>query len=264
MTTPQAQRESAVAVQEHDAVLTVTLNRAAKLNAVDPAMAHDLADALDRIDESVGALLILADGENFCGGGDVGAFAAAECPDEFVGGLADAFHAVIRRLAACEVPVVIGVRGWAAGAGLSLAACGDLVVCGPSTRFRSAYTSLGLTPDGGMSWILPRVLGPARAMDVLLADRLLTAEEALAAGLVSRVVADEQVDTEAAELARRLAHGPRQALAATRHLVRQGLTRDLDRQLDAEAAQIALAAGRAEGREGVQAYVQRRAPNFPQ
>jgi 2-(1,2-epoxy-1,2-dihydrophenyl)acetyl-CoA isomerase len=160
------------------------------------------------------------------------------------------------------VPVVAAVHGWAAGAGMSLVLAADVAVAGTSTRLRPAYPAIGLTPDGGMTWTLPRAVGAARARHLLLTDRVLYADEALELGLVATVVTDDAVADEARLLAERLAAGPVHALSRVKRLLRESPDRDLDAQLDAEAVSIARSAAGDEGREGVAAFVERRTPRF--
>jgi len=243
--------------------LTAVLNRPDKSNAVDLPLARELVDALKRLHDDVDCALIRAEGRGFCAGGDVGSFAAAEQPGEYLAELAAVFHEAIRLIETSPVPVVAAVSGGVGGAGLGLAAACDIVVCGESTRFRPAYLSLGLTPDSGLSWVLPRYFGRARALDLLLTDGSFTAAEAHAVGFVSRVVPDERVEQEAADVIARLGAGPTVALGRTRRLVRDGATRPLADQLDAEGVAIAEAAELPEGREGVRAFTERRKPEFP-
>lgn len=246
-------------------VLRIVLDRAEAGNAVDPAMSAGLTAAVDRIDERIGCVLLLAEGRNFCVGGDIRGFAAADRPGEHIGALATAFHEVQRAMAGADVPVVAGVQGWAAGAGMSLALCADVLVLGRSARMRAAYTGIGVSPDGGMSWTLPRAVGTARALDLILTNRPLDAEEALAAGLASRVVDDEQVRQVAEELAAGLADGPTGALGAAKWLVRtaMGIRDDgFAEHLDREARTIARCAGSPEGREGIAAFVGKREPRY--
>jgi 2-(1,2-epoxy-1,2-dihydrophenyl)acetyl-CoA isomerase len=207
-------------------------------------------------------VLITHPGKNFCLGGDVTQFAGADEPGRFVFHIAGVLHEAIRALTGSELPVVAAVQGWAAGAGMSVACAADIVVAGTSTQFRAAYPAIGFTPDGGMSWHLPRIVGRARALDLLLTNRPMSADEALAAGLVSKVVPDEDVQDEAAAIAQSLASSATGALGGIKRLVGQGLVTTLDAALDAEQASISARADSAEGREGVRAFVERRAPVF--
>jgi 2-(1,2-epoxy-1,2-dihydrophenyl)acetyl-CoA isomerase len=145
---------------------------------------------------------------------------------------------------------------------MSIALAADVLVAGTSTRLRPAYPGIGLTPDGGLTWTLPRAVGAARARHILLSDRVLYADEAEALGLVAVLVADEAVATEAQALAVRLADGPTRALGRTKRLLQEGALRDLSAQLDAEAAAIAESAAGDEGQEGVAAFRERRPPRF--
>ncbi|WP_336032919.1 enoyl-CoA hydratase/isomerase family protein [Geodermatophilus sp. FMUSA9-8] len=251
-----------VATEVDGDVWTVTLDRPEAGNAIDPAMAAALADALDARPAGARAVLLLGRGERFCVGGDVRAFAGADDLPAFIGRLAEDWHAVVRRLLDSPVPVVAGVQGAVAGAGVGLVGACDVVVSARSTRFRPAYGALGLSPDGGSSWVLARTLGAPLALDLMLTDGTLTAVEAHRYGLVARLVEDEELPGAAVELARRLAAGPVRAMVRTRGLVRRAATRTAAEQLDDEARLIAESAADPEGREGVRAFTAKRPPDF--
>jgi 2-(1,2-epoxy-1,2-dihydrophenyl)acetyl-CoA isomerase len=243
-------------------VWRVTLDSAGTGNAVDPAMAAALGEALRARPPRTRAVLLLAEGERFCVGGDVRGFAAAADPGAEVGRLAADWHEVVRALLAAPVPVVAGVHGAVAGAGVGLLGACDVVVCARSTRIRPAYAAIGFSPDGGTSWTLAHALGPARALDLALTNGTLDAAEAHACGLVARVVADDELRAAATELAHALAAGPVRAMVRTRALVRGAAVRTLDEHLDDEARLIAESASDPEGREGVRAFVDKRRPAF--
>jgi 2-(1,2-epoxy-1,2-dihydrophenyl)acetyl-CoA isomerase len=207
-------------------------------------------------------VLLLGNGGRFCVGGDVQTFAGADDPGTFVGQLAHDWHAVIRLVLACPVPVVAGVQGAVAGAAIGLIGACDVVVCARSTKIRPAYGAIGLSPDGGTSWALTRALGAPRALELMLTNGTLTAAEAHMFGLVARLVEDDEVHEAAAALARQVAAGPVRAMVRTRALVRKAATRTLDEQLDDEAELIAESAADPEGREGVRAFVEKRTPDF--
>jgi 2-(1,2-epoxy-1,2-dihydrophenyl)acetyl-CoA isomerase len=251
------------AVARTGRVLRCAVSDAARHGSLDFDAVCAVTAALRTLEPGVGAVLLAGEGPHFCTGADVGALAAtgaAEDPRSAVRELAEELHELVRALVEVPVPVVAAVRGWAAGAGMSLVLAADIAVAGVSTRLRPAYPAIGLTPDGGLSWTLPRVVGAARARHILLTDRVLDADEALALGLVARVVPDDEVAAEADGLAQRLADGPTRALGRTKRLVRaEG---DLDAHLDAEADAIAESVADAEGREGVAAFRERRAPRF--
>ncbi len=216
-----------------------------------------------RGEREIGAILILGAGRNFCAGGNVRDFASAQHRPTFIRALADSFHDFVTALLDADRPVVAGVRGWAAGAGLSVVLHADIAVGGPSTKLRPAYTGIGLSPDGGMTWTLPRAVGAARARDIILTDRVVNADEALAWGILSRLVDDDaEVEATATQIARTLAAGPRAGLSATRSLLSRSATATLRDQLAAEAHAISTNSGTREGIEGVDAFVGKRAPDF--
>ncbi|WP_409330877.1 enoyl-CoA hydratase/isomerase family protein [Trujillonella humicola] len=245
-----------------DRVWRITLDRPEAGNAVDARLAADLAAALRGTPEAARAVLLDAAGPRFCVGGDVRQFAGAPDLAAFVGDLARDWHATVRVLLDLHLPVVAAVHGAVAGAGVGLMSACDIVVCARSTRIRPAYLGLGFSPDGGTSWALTRALGLPRALDLMLTDGSLTADEAHAAGLVARVTDDDALPASAGALARQLAEGPVRAMARTRALARRALSSDLTDHLDAEALLIAASAADPEGIEGVRAFVDRRPPDF--
>ncbi len=247
-----------------DGVAEIVLNRPDAGNALDPALVAAFGDAVAGLAgrDDVRVALLRAEGKMFSVGGDLGFFAGADDRGAALRALANDLHRGVRALLALDVPIVVAVQGPAAGAGMSLACAADLVIAGASASFTVAYTAVGLSPDGGASWTLPRLVGPRRAAELMLTNRRVRADEALAIGLVSEVVADDQLEARAAELARTLADGPAEALRATRRLLRESADRGLDAQLDAERDGIAARAASAEGAEGIEAFLARRAPRF--
>jgi 2-(1,2-epoxy-1,2-dihydrophenyl)acetyl-CoA isomerase len=243
-------------------VWRITLDRPETGNALTPAVAADLKAALDARPPATRAVLLLANGERFCVGGDVRSFAAADDPGAFVAQLAHDWHEVIRTLLASPVPVVAGAQGAVAGAGIGLIGACDVVICARATRIRPAYSALGFSPDGGTSWALARALGAPRALDLMLTNGALTAAEAHLGGLVARLVEDEELRATAVAVAHEIAAGPVRAMVRTRALVRGAAVRTLEEQLDDEAQLIAESAADPEGREGVRAFVEKRVPDF--
>jgi 2-(1,2-epoxy-1,2-dihydrophenyl)acetyl-CoA isomerase len=179
-----------------------------------------------------------------------------------VGRLAHDWHEVIRQVLTTPVPVVAGVQGAVAGAGLGLIGACDIVVCARSTKLRPAYGAIGFSPDGGSSWALSRALGAPRALELMLTNGSLNAADAHLFGLVGRLVEDDDLRAAAIALAHEVAAGPVRAMVRTRALVRRAATRTLDEQLDDEAQLIAESAADPEGREGVRAFVEKRTPDF--
>lgn len=243
-------------------VWRITLDSPGTGNALTPALAADLAAALGARPDATRVVLLLANGPRFCVGGNVRAFAGADDLGAFVGQLARDWHQVLRTLLSSPVPVVAGVHGAVAGAGVGLVGACDVVVCARTTTLRPAYAGLGFSPDGGTSWALTRALGAPRALDLMLTNGALTAAEAHLGGLVARLVEDDDLRAAAEQVARELAAGPTRAMVRTRALVRAAATRSLDEHLDDEARLIAESAADAEGREGVRAFVEKRAPDF--
>ena len=248
-----------------DRVLRCVVSDASRHGTLDFDAVCEVTAALRALEPDVGAVLLAAKGPHFCTGADVGVFATkgADGADirSSVQELAGELHDLVRALVEVSVPVVAAVPGWAAGAGMSLVLAADIAVAGVSTRLRPAYPAIGLSPDGGLTWTLPRAVGAARARHILLTDRVLDADEALALGVVAVVVPDDEVAAEAQALAERLANGPTRALGRTKRLVRAGHD-DLDTRLDAEVHAIAESTADAEGREGVAAFRERRPPSF--
>jgi 2-(1,2-epoxy-1,2-dihydrophenyl)acetyl-CoA isomerase len=243
----------------------LTLNRPDQLNTIDLPTATALLDAALACahDSAVRAVLVEGAGKSFCAGGDLRSFAATG--KALPGHLRDItahLHAALTLLAGLDVPVVVAVQGAAAGAGLGIAALGDVVVAGESARFVFAYTALGLSPDAGTSWALPRLVGPRLAMDMALTNRALTAAEALTAGLVTRVVDDSAVTDTALALARELATGPTSSYAATKRLLRRGFTSTLAEQLEEESRLLSALASTGDAAEGLSAFIDKRAPRF--
>lgn len=224
-----------------DGVAHVELNRPEASNTIDLPWTEAFTSALQQVgdDDTVRVVLLTGRGRMFCAGGDLGAMDAAPDRSAYLQELADALHVGVRLLDGLDKPVVVGVHGAAAGAGLSLVLGGDLVVAGRSASFVTAYTSVGLTPDGGQSWLLPRVVGLQRALELTLTPRRLSADEAQEWGIVGRVVEDEAVADEAHALARRLADGPAVAFGRARRLLRSSYDTGLSDRLDVEARTIA-------------------------
>lgn len=247
-----------------DGVLTLPVSLDAKGNSLDAGCLTQAGAALDRLlagTIDAGAILLVGLGRNLCAGGDVPGFAAATDRSAHVRELADLLHGVIRQLDEVPVPVVAAVAGWAAGAGLSLALAADFSVGGPDTRLLAAYSGIGLSPDGGMSWRLPRAIGRSAASAFILGNEPVDGEHAYRMGMITTYV-EGDVPTAARELAGRLASGPRASHANTKELLRRSDATSLSAQLDAERDSIAALAVTPDGVEGVDAFVAKRAPRF--
>lgn len=255
----------AITLDVSDGVAWLTFDRPEKRNSIDTEFARTLCELADQCadDPSIRCVVLTGSGRFFSVGGDIDAFANAGDNAEFaVGELARRFHDGVHRLATMDKPLVTAINGPAAGAGLSLAILGDIAIAAASAHFTSAYSSVGLTPDGGATWWLPKLIGMRRAQEMVLTNRRIDAEEAAAIGLVTRTVPDEELLPAARQIATALAAGPVRALARCRALLRESGTADLASQLDREASSIASSAGAAEGREGITAFLAKRPPLF--
>ena len=249
-----------------DGVATLRLNRPDQANAINPDLAADLAEAATQIAErpDVRAVLIAANGPHFTVGGDLGVFAKTgreQLPNQ-LRRMIDSFHQAIDRLTSIDAPVVAAVRGGAGGGGLGLLYAADIVVAANDARFVVGYCALGLTADGGNTWFLPRMVGMRRAQELFLLNRRLTAQEALAFGLVSRLTPSDAVETEAAALAATLAAGPTRAYGAVRRMLRHSFETGLSDQLDAEKDSLITASRSEDAQEGIASFVAKRRPQF--
>jgi 2-(1,2-epoxy-1,2-dihydrophenyl)acetyl-CoA isomerase len=256
---------NSVRVEREGAIARITLDRPDAGNAIDLALAQALAVAAGECasDSSIRCVILTGAGRFFCVGGDVSAFAAAgsEAP-AFLRTLADTLHGAIVALARMPKPLVVAVNGPAAGAGLSLALLGDMVIAARSVHFTAAYTGIGLTPDGGMSWLLPRLVGLRRAQSMILTNERVAAADAAAIGLITSMVEDADLRRNVDVIADRLAGSPIAAIGAARGLLLDGAAARFEQQLDREAESISQAGARPEAREGVAAFLARRKPDF--
>lgn len=245
-------------------VAHVVLDRPDARNTIDLQLARDLESAAMKLagDAGIGAVLLSGRGDTFCMGGDLRSFHGREDLPSHLREVTRHLHAALDALANMDPVVIAAVRGFAAGAGLGLACAADIVLAASSARFLSAYTNVGLTPDGSTSWALPRLVGLRRALELVLTNRVLDAEEAAAWGIVTRVVADGDLEAEALALATALADGATPALGGAKRLVRKSFTRTLPEQLALESDVLAAAAATNQGREGIVAFIEKRAPRF--
>ena len=248
-----------------DHVAHLTLNRPDDANALNMQMGKELFDVSIRCDEDpdVRAVLLTGTGKMFAAGGDLKSFHAMG--DQMGSGLKELtvyFHAMVSRFSRMDAPLVVAVNGMAAGAGFSLAICGDLVLAARSAQFVMAYTAAGLTPDGSSSYYLPRIVGLRRAQELMLTNRRLSAEEALDYGLVTRVLDDDKLADEAVQLAAKLAQGPTKAFGGAKKLLADTFNHSLEGQMELEARMIAAMAHTHDGPEGIDAFVNKRKPQF--
>jgi len=244
-------------------VLVVTLNRPDRLNAAPPAMFNEVRAAIGVLD-GARAVLLAGAGRAFCSGADVGGGALdADDPGAAThAALTGHYHPTIQAIADLAVPVVSAVRGPAAGIGCSLALAADFCVAGDTAYFLQAFVNIGLVPDGGATWLLPRLAGRARAAALTMLGERLPAAQALDWGLIHRVVADDVLDEQAFALAERLAAGPTAALGMIRRALNASLDGTLAEAMALEADNQRRAHGTADAHEGATAFLQKRRPQF--
>lgn len=249
-----------VAFQREGGVARLTLNRPELANAIDIEMARALMEASIRCDEdpSIRCVVITGAGRFFCAGGDVGSFAqAGNDIAVLLKELTAYLHMAISRLARMAKPLMTAINGPAAGAGLSLALLGDIALAADSAHFTPAYSRLGLSPDGGCTWLLPRLVGLRCAQEILMTNRRVSADEAACMGLVTRSIGAAAFEAEVAAMAGKLAAMPTQGLGYTRNLLLSSLDSSLETHLEAEARAIARASWTAEGRQRIAAFAAR-------
>ncbi len=254
---------SPVTLDIRDGVARVTLDRPEAGNAIDPPMAQALLQAAIACDHdpAVRCVVLTGAGRMFCAGGDVAGFrSAGDRAGAYLSELAGTLTLALSRLARMPKPLLVLVNGPAAGAGLSLALAGDVVLATPSAHFTSAYTAIGLVPDCGLTWWLPRIVGLRIAQEMIVTNRRVDAEEAARIGLVTRLVDD--LEAAGAEMAEALSAAPVQAVGAARRLLLESFSATLETQCEREARAIAAAGVGQEGREGVDAFVGKRRPDF--
>ena len=251
-------------VREH--IAWITINRPQTYNALDLASMKEFCDIANRCgsDPGVRAVVITGAGARaFCAGGDVASFAENPATmDLLLKEVTGYFHMAISRLAWMDAPVLAAVNGIAAGAGMSLAAACDLAIAADNASFTSAYTRIGLSPDGSSSYYLSRILGVRRTAELYLTNRTLSAAEALDWGLVNRVVPQSDLQAEVEKLARQLAAGPTKAFGGAKKLLLMALNDSLESQMEREARQIIELSKTRDGLEGVRAFAEKRPPLF--
>ena len=248
------------------AVATITLNRPDKLNSFTSEMHARLRDALDRVadDPAIGALVITGAGRGFCAGQDLADPVLGEIADGIDFGVAVErdYNPMIRRIAALPMPVIAAVNGVAAGAGANLALAADIVLAARGAKFIQSFAAIGLIPDTGGSYHLPRLVGQARALGLALTGDPLSAEQAADWGLIWQAVDDDALTDAASTLAARLAAGPRTGLAAIKAAIGGSGRRDLDGQLDYERDVMRRLGASADFNEALDAFLNKRTPVF--
>ncbi|RPF34322.1 2-(1,2-epoxy-1,2-dihydrophenyl)acetyl-CoA isomerase [Streptomyces sp. TLI_185] len=244
----------------------VTLNRPEALNALTPGGRDRLIDLLAEAsaDPETRAVVLTGTGRGFCAGADLkgGAVTAERLPGDVARTLRLGAQRLVAAVLDCEKPVIAAVNGTAAGLGAHLALACDLVLAAESAKFIEVFVRRGLVPDGGGAYLLPRLIGPHRAKELMFFGDALTAADAERLGLVNRVVPDAELDKTAREWAARLATGPTRALALTKQLVNASLDSDRATAFAAEAAAQEINMTTEDAQEGVRSFVERRSPEY--
>ena len=251
--------------EQQGAIGTLTFNRPNVFNAMNDEMILSLRDLTASMLSSttLRALIIKGAGKAFVAGGDVGLFYQRRdvIADE-VKPMGDALHAGIINLRNLPFPVIAQIHGAVAGAGLSVALACDFAIAAEGAQFSTAYAKIGLSPDGGSTFFLPRIVGMRKATELVMLSETLTAAQAGEFGLVNRVVPADQLEAEVQKLATRLASGATQAFARAKRLITQSFTTPIQQHLDDEIAYFSECARTADFKEGVTAFVEKRKPDF--
>ena len=242
-----------------DGIAHITLNRPDSLNSISLQLALEFGRMVDSLADREDVRVIVIDGEgpHFCAGGDVIEMVAATDRGAMIGELAQAIHRGLIALAALPIVVITAVRGSVRGAGVGMSLAGDIIVAGATTTFRPAYSGVGLSPDCGLTVLLPSAIGLTRALKITVLDQILTATEAHSLGMVAEVVDDAEVSTRALEIARSISLGPARALGETRRLMRAGMGRTYDEGVNAEGLAIPARGNSDESRERVERFAAR-------
>lgn len=247
--------------QDKAAVATLTLDRPQSLNALNGAMVDELREAVESLSGSgARCLLITGEGRGFSSGADLAS--GGGLPDDVGASLENHFNPLVEALFACPMPVIAAVNGPCAGAGCSLALAADIVIAGRSAYFLQAFINIGLIPDAGATWLLPRLAGRARAMEMMMLGERVSAEQAEQWGLISRMVEDDALQDEARALAARLAAGPTRSYGLLRRLARDAEQSSLTEALAAERIAQRDAGRTKDFQRGVMAFLSKQEPRF--
>ena len=260
---PAASSPGAVLLEITDGIATITLDRPSALNALTVPMKVELLRALGRVarDRTVRAVVLTGAGRAFCAGQDLKERLDPDATPLAVE-LRERYNPIIRALRTLDQPIVGAINGVAAGAGASLAFACDIRIASAEASFVLAFGRIGLVPDSGATWFLPRLVGAARAAELALLGDSVSATDAERIGLVTRVVPAESLASEAQAIATRLASLAPRALAATKHALDRAWSTDLDRALDDEAYRQGVAGASADHAEGLAAFLEKRPPRF--
>ena len=243
-------------------IARLTLNRPDRLNSFTVQMHEEVADALAKL-EGARVLVLTGAGRGFCAGQDLNDRAVAPGQKVDLGeSVEQRYNPLIRKLTSLPFPVIARVNGVAAGAGANIALACDIVIAAKSAKFIQSFASIGLIPDSGGTWVLPRLVGQARALGLALTAEPLPADKAEQWGLIWKAVEDDQLDAEVDGLAERFASAPTRGLAAIKRMIRESWGHSFDQELDLQRDAMRELGYSDDYREGVAAFMEKRKPNF--
>jgi 2-(1,2-epoxy-1,2-dihydrophenyl)acetyl-CoA isomerase len=248
-----------------DGVAHIVLVRPKQANTVTIAFSNEFSEVAEKCktEKNIRAVLISSEGPIFSAGGDLAVFAGygEELPSKMQEML-DTFHGALKTLSEMDAPVIVAVNGVAAGAGFSMVLNASMVLASPKARFTMAYTGAGLTPDGSSTFFLPKIVGLRRAEEMMLTNRQLSAEEATDWGIVNQLTDETELLEKALKTAKRIAKGPTKAFGNVRRLLVSSFDADLAQHLDREGESIVDMTKTVDGKEGIAAFLEKRAPEF--
>lgn len=252
-----------VLVERNDSVTRITLNRPGSYNALNMEMFESLSSAIrDCFDDGSRVVVIRAEGKAFCSGGDLDYMISQKSISDALANLTKVFHRIVTDIRLLPKPVLAALNGTAAGGGVSLALACDLRIASERTRFKQAYTSSGLVPDGGWSLLVPAVIGLAKASEAVFLDEVLDARQALELGLVTMVVPESEFEQKVEETAKKLKQGATKAYAAAKTLLNQSMLPLLEIQLERERQAITSIGKTKDAQEGLAAFLEKRRPTY--
>ncbi len=263
--------ENHLLIEKQDRIARLVLNRPEKLNALTPTLEDDLLTAVRELgdDDAVGAVIVTGAGRAFCSGADVGGLGGGQRPTGYNAEVADDVRrrfntpqGIILGLQKMEKPTIAMVNGIASGAGLDIAAACDMRVGTPRSRFMAAYIRIGLFPGWGGTWLYPRVMGLAKAAEMVFTGDFMEADEAYRVGMLNKLVPEEELEPATMEMARKVANGPPIALRLAKMNLYRGLEIDLETAMKFAAASETITLTSEDHREGVRAFQEKRSPDY--
>ena len=242
----------------------IILNRPEAANAITIPLVKELLDIAIKCESGapVRALVLQGEGSIFCAGGDLKYMTEQENLREAISEMIGILHVALSKIDHLDTPLIGAITGTAAGAGLSLVSACDMAIAGKNVKFTSAYTAAGLTPDGSSTFHLPRSIGKKRTMELMLTNRVLSAEEALDWGLINTVVDDDQVLIEVNKLAEKISNGPTKAFGGVKEMIRQSFSNGLETQMELESQVFGEQLKGQDAKEGIRAFTEKEKPSF--